>query len=120
MPSRKSCPFTGSRTATHSSSTPGISPTLSLRAITLPIVPSPAMPTLIGSISGHLQRFLFARWPEVTIELGEIVVVQRDAQRLHVVAHMRFARRFRNGEHTGLPDDPGERDLRRCCAIALC
>src|SRR5260370_41542455 len=63
--------------------------------------------------SGRRQRQLSFGWRKGPVERRQLVLAQAQIERSEILAHMGLARRFRNGDDVVLPNEPGERDLRR-------
>ena len=69
--------------------------------------------------SDHRQRLLAPWWRKSAVEFGKVDLVQFDVQRRPVLTHVVGFDRLRNGDDAFLPQDPGERDLRRGYAMSL-
>src|SRR6516165_3336423 len=64
--------------------------------------------------SEHPERTLGLRWRKGAVERRQVLFGQGDTERAAVVAHMLEACGFRDHNHALLPQEPGERHLRRC------
>ena len=64
----------------------------------------------------HLQRLLALGRREGAVELGQHLRRKLDVERAEILLHPFAGRRLRNGDHAGLGQHPGERELRRRAA----
>src|SRR5947207_2453038 len=74
--------------------------------------------TVAASASQYFERARALGWRKRAVECREILIVKLDASRVPVLADTCNVGGLRDHDRADLPQQPGERDLRRRCVAA--